>query len=451
MAQITKEEALRRIKAVEDALRQGHYPLPWHGRRSDGFTSACLIASQTLGLNPSTITKQVRPGGDFERNLQLSVNWALFKPPVDPDEVVPEKKTPEQQRILTLELEMSRMRRENAVLRADRFKMYSDLVSARQIREQVFNLMEPPLQPVTPVYKRLPGQKHSHVVLLHLSDFHCGEVVQLAEVNGLNRYDSSLFEARLARLFHKVLELLTEHWSSGKIERLVVLLGGDLITGEIHDELAKTNDAYIPPTVRRVGECLAGGLALLVDKLKLPIDVWSTPGNHGRLTRKIEAKGFAASNLDTLCAYFAEASLKCDKVQWYYPPSGEALIKIFDYNVLGLHGHNLGSGQSAGTGVYGPIYAMVRGMWKTRQSYLDRGIRLHYQLIGHFHTTVVMPLGAANGSLIGASEYGMNSLKVLPEPAQQNLIVFHPENFVVDHKKIFVGAPDEGSIYTSES
>lgn len=445
---LSKEEAQKRIKVVEEALAAGHYPYQWVGPRERGWVSAIVISAQKLGLTASTLTEQVRPGGEFEIKHKLSVNWSLFKQKPLPEVT---GTSPEERMLTSLKLEVERLRREANVLRQDRWRVYEELVATRRIREDVLNLTDPPLRPKLVSYKRPPGLKHSHIVLLHLSDFHCGEVVELDQVNGLNRYDSKLFEVRLARFFNKAVSLLTEHWSSGKIERIIVLLGGDLVTGEIHEELAKTNDEYVPETVRRVGEALAGGLALLRSKLKVPVDVHTTPGNHGRLTRKLEAKGFAANSWDTLSAYFAEAALKDSDVAWSYPPSGEALMKIFDYNVLGLHGHNLGGGQSAGTGVYGPIYAMVRGMWKTRQSYLDRGIRLHYQLICHYHTTVVMPLGAANGSLIGPSEYGMNTLKILPEPAQQNLIVFHPENFIVDHKKIFVGAPDEGSIYTSES
>jgi hypothetical protein len=40
--------------------------------------------------------------------------------------------------------------------------------------------------------------------------------------------------------------------------KIITIFGGDMITGEIHEELAKTNDALSAPAVRECAERLAG-------------------------------------------------------------------------------------------------------------------------------------------------------------------------------------------------
>lgn len=68
-------------------------------------------------------------------------------------------------------------------------------------------------------------------------------------------------------------------------------------------------------------------------------------------------------------------------------------------------------------------------------------------LSGHLHTArYIASLGVANGCLVGHNEFARD-LRAKPEPASQNMIVVHSERGVISVMQIYVGHPEEGSIY----
>ena len=71
---------------------------------------------------------------------------------------------------------------------------------------------------------------------------------------------------------------------------------------------------------------------------------------------------------------------------------------------------------------------------------------VNYCLTGHYHTTVKTPFGFANGSVAGYNEYARD-LRADPEVAQQNMITVHAAKGVIRFDQIYLGAPDEGSMY----
>ena len=322
------------------------------------------------------------------------------------------------------------------------------LIEAEDVRAGVLGLMDPPLKPrlsfIAP-----EGSHGQTTAILHLSDLHTGESISLTEMGGLNSFSVEIFRKRMARLFFKAGELLTTHWKGDPPERVIVILGGDLISGEIHDELAKTNDLLSIPAVRECSERIAGGLTLLRTKVGVPIDVVSVPGNHGRTTRKPEAKGAGLQSFDWLVANFVEMMLKADPgVTFHHSDSPDCPLDLYGRLFIITHGDRIGS--RGGTGFVGPVATIARGMQKVYQDYAARGKSPYKILIGHFHTTSFLPLGISNGSLPGPSEYSRD-LRAIAEPSSQNLLVVHSERGLIDFKQIFCGAPDEGLIYKGGS
>lgn len=79
---------------------------------------------------------------------------------------------------------------------------------------------------------------------LLLSDLHWGEVVLANEVDGVNEYSTEIARRRLRRVIEKTCDLLRHH-VVGDYPGIVLCLGGDLISGAIHDELEQTNDGTV--------------------------------------------------------------------------------------------------------------------------------------------------------------------------------------------------------------
>lgn len=423
-------QARREIATVERFLKEGHPPKGITGNHN--VISATAIAAETLGVDRIAFRDRVGTpdkSGLWERKYKMQPNWAFYKAPPPKDEI-----------------EQHRERRDNRDVLAENRRLRDALVEMQDIRAGVLKLTTEPLRPRYDAPKAA-SKAGSRTVIIHLSDWHCGETVDLAQMEGLNSFNLAIFKSRVSRLIHKATELMTTHWKGAPPERIILIFGGDMITGEIHEELAKTNDALSAPAVRECAERLAG----LVTELRkiAPIDIYSVPGNHGRLTKKPESKGMVVNSFDTLITTIVEMVVKLNgtkDVQFFYPQSGDALFSVYHLNFVATHGDRIGS--KGGQGFMGPIATILRGIHKVRAYYAAQGKIIHYVLTGHLHTTSETPRGFSNGSLIGASEYSRD-LKADPEPSSQNMIVVHSEQGVIDFQRLKPGDASEGSIYRS--
>ena len=74
------------------------------------------------------------------------------------------------------------------------------------------------------------------------SDWHWGEVVSRDEVGGVNEFNSRVAKERAKRLVEITIDLCFNHMGRAKQKYpgIVICLGGDMITGDIHDELVAT-------------------------------------------------------------------------------------------------------------------------------------------------------------------------------------------------------------------
>jgi DNA repair exonuclease SbcCD nuclease subunit len=84
------------------------------------------------------------------------------------------------------------------------------------------------------------------------------------------------------------------------------------------------------PAVRECAERLAG---LVMELRKIaPVDVYSVPGNHGRLTKKPESKDMAINSFDTLITTIVEMVVNLSgtkNVKFFYPQSGDAVFSVY--------------------------------------------------------------------------------------------------------------------------
>ncbi|VFU07964.1 metallophosphoesterase [Methylocella tundrae] len=436
MIGLTKKEARRSVEAVQKALKAGHAP---PNGKSESGKSAVSVAAAALGIAPSTLFSRVKAGGPCERLHALPVNWSLAKP-------APEAAPP---RPPADPIEVRRLKDRVRAEATGRQIAERRLADGEAIREALFRLTAAPLDPPSwnPKPDR-PDGKVGEAIILPISDIHMGEVIDLDQMGGRNSYNVKIARRRIERLFASAVKLATVHWSGPKPSAIFVPLMGDLVSGEIHEELAKTNDLLAIPAVRAVSEALIAGFDMLVREFPAtPIHVISVPGNHGRTTRKPESKGFALNSYDTLVAWTIEswyAAKGADQISFSAPASGDALVNILGWNVLLTHGDRIGS--RGGAGFVGVSATATRGMKKLIEDYSAEGVILDTIIVGHFHSPMELEYGFVNGSLPGPSEYG-RSLRMRSHPASQWMLSVHPRRGIARRWKIMVGDPSEGSIY----
>ena len=161
-----------------------------------------------------------------------------------------------------------------------------------------------------------------------LSDTHFDEMVNPFEIAGRNAYDRTIAEMRLTRYFERAVSLPRDYLAGMTYDGFVLMLGGDLISGDIHDELSQTNEAQTLDTVLHWSERIAAGIGLLADEfgqVHVPVVV----GNHGRRSRKPRAKGRARDNYDWLIGQLLARHFDQDpRVTFDIPDGTDCLVKV---------------------------------------------------------------------------------------------------------------------------
>ena len=98
-----------------------------------------------------------------------------------------------------------------------------------------------------------------------LSDCHFDEVVRPEEMNDVNAYDRKIAVKRLRRFFDKTVVLTREYLSGLEYDGVVLFLGGDIFSGDIHDELTETNEDTMLGSLLFWSEHIASGIAMLAE------------------------------------------------------------------------------------------------------------------------------------------------------------------------------------------
>lgn len=278
-------------------------------------------------------------------------------------------------------------------------------------------------------------REHHATLVAFLSDIHAGEVVSPDELDDFNAYDLNICERRLGRFFDRTI-LVARHYLAGvKYDGVVLALGGDLVSGDIHDELAQTNEASTYESVEFLVPRLRAGIEKLATEFGR-VHVVSAPGNHGRDSKRPRYKGRSAHNADTHVARLLADVDREEAITFDVPRSFDVDFTVYDYRFNLEHGDALRFSGVSEIGAIGPV---KRGtLRKSRQRQLE-GRAFTYSLVGHFHQYV--PAASQgfimNGSLKGYDEFA-RGWHLTPEPAQQALAVVTPEHGITVQAPVLV-------------
>ena len=443
----SREDALLDIAAVEKALAEGYPPPGVIVQGQNNIKTAVRVASERLNISANTFRSRIGTQdvpGIYQRLYGLQVDWSKYRA----ISVAYSPQTDQTQEPRTDPIETLRLRDDVSRLRNEVRELSRRLIEAQDIRAGVLGLTKEPLTPKLIIPSNEKHHSGSRAVVLHLSDIQYGETIRADEMDGLNRYDSVLAQVRLGRFFSIAADLMTNHWKGEPPSEIVLCLGGDLISGSIHPELEITDYPTVPIAVREVGEHIAGGIVLLRKIVEVPIRIYSVPGNHGRSTMKPQSKRRSSSSFDMLATDFSEAIVKgsgVDNIAFYRTFSPDAYFSTYGWHWMLTHGDTMG-GRGGGTGFIGPMAAIIKGHRKLVDTSWRAGRAVHFVLTGHYHTTGKTAFGWANGSVAGYNEFARD-LRADPEPARQNMLVVHPKRGVIIERPIYLGAPEEGSLY----
>ena len=298
---------------------------------------------------------------------------------------------------------------------------HRDSLSEEFVKRQIFKLAEKEVEPPEWLVRKPAGHDVTGVPTLLASDFHFGEVVDPGQVNGVNEYNLTIARQRARTMIEVTIDLLKNHISNKGYPGIVFALGGDMVSGDLHEELSATNEKEIMPCVIELWATLVWCIETLADEFG-NVFVPCVTGNHGRNTHKTRNKGRNYTNFDWLCYQFLAKRFENDsRVQFLIPEGTDANWQVYGHRYCMTHGDAF----RGGDGLIGSFGAIIRGDHKKRGRNGQIDLPYDTLLMGHFHQLIQLQRIIVNGSLKGYCEYAYaNNFGY--EPARQALWLTHP-------------------------
>lgn len=426
---MTRNEAKAIIKAIEDAMKAGGKPpgepCVSHER------SAIMLASESLNIHRDTLKKRLIQA---KEDFGLEPNWSLWQAaPSGGDK------------------EVIRLKDEINKLRKQLVDSHRAAIDDEAIREILGGIVQHEATPPkwTIETKKKNGVEQEVPVTIW-SDWHAGEVVSVEETHGINEFNKDIFERRVHRLVERTIDLLKNH-GPGNYPGIIVNFLGDIVSGGIHPELAKTDKEEILPTVLSVVDVLIWAFETLIDEFG-NVFVPCAAGNHGRQTQKPEFKRYVFKNYDWFISQLVSRHFRGRKeIVFSIPSENEVHYRVYGRRYLAMHGDMLGV--RGGDGVVGCIGPIVRGALKVGKQQSVIGRDFDTLLIGHWHQQLWLPGIIVNNTLKGWDEYAKNSLRAPPSTPSQSLWLEHPKYGRTAMREVLLedpatdGSPDWVSVF----
>jgi predicted phosphodiesterase len=276
---------------------------------------------------------------------------------------------------------------------------------------------------------------HRAIPSLMLTDIHWDEVIQPDEVEGFNCYTSPIQNMRVKRAFTKSVELTRDYFKGVAYDGFQLFLGGDMISGIIHEELTETNGAQLAESILGILDPLEAGIKLLAQEFK-KVHITCVVGNHGRRTRKPRAKYRAKDNFDWLIYKLLERNLTGVKdVTIDVSPSADATTTLYSTRYRLTHGDQF----RGGSGIAAELSPLLLGNARKSKRQSSVGKPYDVLVMGHWHQTLWLPSKGVimGGSVCGYNEYGYIS-NFAPEAPQCSLWLTTPEHGITLCAPVFV-------------
>jgi len=328
---------------------------------------------------------------------------------------------------------------ENKQLKQQLSEIQRDNDTAASIREAIYGLSAQTPEPPRWLHQRLNADSPGTPMMIW-SDWHWGETVRPEEVGGINEFNSKIAAQRLQRLVENATHLILPHVKN-KTDGIVICLGGDMITGEIHEELQDTNDAYVQESLLDIQEKLIAALTYMADQFG-KVFVPCVVGNHGRMTHKPRMKGRVFTSYEwnlynQLELYFKAKGDK--RVQFFIPDQTDAYFKVNGHRFLLTHGDSMGV--RGGDGIIGAIGPIMRGSFKVGRSEAQIGRNFDTIVMGHWHQYISTRGLIVNNCLKGYDEFARIGLRAPATPASQALWFVHKKWGINTQMEVFVQDP----------
>jgi hypothetical protein len=321
----------------------------------------------------------------YKVNLHLSLN-PITQPEQTISETVSFERAERAERSIVLELK----RRNEYLIKTleESERSYDDLLNIKQPVD-VFSIN--PSGKSTRLNRAIP--------IVSLSDWHIEERVESGVVNGFNDYNLKVAEERAKKLFVNLIKVNTILSRDVSINDMVLWLGGDFISGYIHDELIENNQLSPLEAIRAAKKMIRSGIDFILNNTKLNLIIPCSVGNHGRNTKKMHISTSYKTNYEFMMYCDLQDYYQYTKrVTFHINKSDDCYIESLGRVNRFFHGEQIKYGGGIG-GLTVPLIKFIHR--KNQQQHADMNF------LGHFHQNLYPTQDSCvNGSMIGLSGYG---------------------------------------------
>lgn len=227
-------------------------------------------------------------------------------------------------------------------------------------------------------------------LLVHLTDIHTGIEIH----NWKNDFDSDILKQRIEKFTSDILDIRGMHQS----ENCYIVIG-EILSSIIHNNLRLQNNMDLMEQFKYVSELISAMLSRMVNYFN-HIYVYTTPGNHSRISPKKE-DALDGENMDVLLPFYLKARMQNFENITICNNNIEPEIAMFNIrgnNIFATHGH-----KDSPSNVVQNFTMMF-------------GIKPDIVLLGHRHTnsmeTVYDTKVIQSGCVSGSDNYATSIRKV---------------------------------------
>jgi hypothetical protein len=319
---------------------------------------------------------------------------------------------------LTLEEQNRALRDKLKAAEAEK-KSYSDELSALQEAfDKALNMKEQCLYTPVKAIKAPARGKSETTPVIQASDWHVEEEVKAATVNGMNEHSMEISARRQDMFWGKNLALIDCFRTDRDINTGILHLGGDFITGHIHDDLVEMSQMAPNRTLLWVMKRLRDGIDHFRKKAGLKrLIVVCSDGNHGRSTHKKRVATRTNHSWEWLMyqvlqMFFEGAG---NKIEFHIAEGYHTYVPCYDYDLRFHHGDEIKYSGGVG-GITIPVKKAIANWNKSKAAY--------YDFFGHYHQVLDVGNFVCNGSMIGYNAFAL-AIKAEYEPAAQSFTLIN--------------------------
>jgi len=287
-----------------------------------------------------------------------------------------------------------------------------------------------PIDPLPLIYTPSFEKGSSPVeAVVQITDGHMGAVQEADEVEGFNEFDPVICRSRQLDYINRFCKHTDRKRLSHDINTCHAIVTGDLISGDIHQELQVTNAFPVTVQVVEAAKVLSEQLTILCQNFESVVVHFIGADNHGRLTKKPQAKQEGYNSLNYLVGVLAQAYVKkFPNLEFNIYPMHEKVVTCLNRNYLITHGHSI----RAWMGI--PWYSVERKVGKEAQArmqlIMDQKLKMsevgfNKFIFGHFHTPIDTIMYSCSGSVQGTDAYDHAAGRYAP-PSQSAWYI-HPK------------------------